>query len=298
MDLVVSDFDARTSPHECVDPKVVWWQAGALFLLIALLYYSILRRLVLNWLDDPNLSFGFFIPVFSGFVIWQDRKRLSTIPIRPSWWGLVVIAGALAILVLGVSGAELFLSRSSFILLLAGLVIYFLGWSYFRALLFPWTSLFLMIPLPAIVFSQVAFPLQLLASGLAGSVLALLGVPVLREGNVVRLPAMSLEVAQACSGIRSLMSLGALATIYGYFLEPKMPRRILLSAAVVPVAILANALRIVLTGFLVHYWDPGLAQGFFHAFEGWVIFVLSMGMLLAFHGLVRRIERWRVERQP
>ena len=298
MDLAVSDFDARTSPHGRVDPRLVWWQAGALFLLIGLLYYSILRHLVLNWLDDPNLSFGFFIPIFSGFVIWQDRKRLSTIPIRPSWWGLVVIAGALAILILGVSGAELFLSRSSFILLLAGLVIYFLGWRHFRAVLFPWTSLFLMIPLPAIVFSQVAFPLQILASGLAGSVLALLGVPVLREGNVLRLPAMSLEVAQACSGIRSLMSLGALATIYGYFLEPKMPRRIMLSAAAVPIAILANALRIVLTGFLAQYWDPNFAQGYFHAFEGWVIFVLAMGMLVAFHGILRGIERWRADRQP
>jgi exosortase len=298
MDLVVSDFDARTSPHESADPRLVWWQAGALSLLIGLLYYSILRHLVLNWLDDPNLSFGFFIPVFSGFVVWQDRKRLSTIPILPSWWGLVVIAGALAILMLGVSGAEVFLSRSSFILLLAGLVIYFLGWHHFRAVLFPWSSLFLMIPLPAIVFTQVAFPLQLLASWLAGSVLAILGVPVLREGNVVRLPAMSLEVAQACSGIRSLMSLGALATIYGHFLEPKMPRRIMLSAAAIPIAILANALRIVLNGFLVHYWEPGLTQGFFHALEGWVIFVLAMGMLLAFHGIVRRIDRWREERQP
>jgi len=119
------------------------------------------------------------------------------------------------------------------------------------------------------------------------------GVPVLREGNVLQLPIMSLEVAQACSGIRSLVSLGTLSIIYGYVLEPKMIGRVILALASVPIAILANALRVVGTGLLVHYWDPEKAEGFFHLFEGWVIFVLSLGLLFALHGFMRLLTSRR-----
>jgi exosortase len=260
-----------------------WVQIAILVTLIGFLYYQILAGLVLDWWTDPNFSHGFLIPVFSAFVAWQNRKRLGALQPKPSWFGLVIIAGALALLIVGVLGAEFFLSRSSLVFLLAGLVIYFFGWGHFRALLFPWAFLFFMIPIPVIVFNQVAFPLQFLAAQFANSLLSFVGVPVLRDGNVIQLPTMSLEVAQACSGIRSLMSLGALAVIFGYFAENRILPRVLLALASIPIAVAANGLRIMGTGLLGYYWDPDKAEGFFHEFQGWVIFVISLAMLFAFH---------------
>jgi exosortase len=184
-------------------------------------------------------------------------------------------------------GAELFLSRLSLLLVLGGLIVLFLGWSFFRAVLFPWAFLLLMIPIPAIIFNQITFPLQLLASRVASTSLPWMGVPVLREGNVIVLPAMALEVAEACSGIRSLMSLMTLAIIYGYLMERRVSVRVLLALASIPIAVAANSFRILGTGLLVQYWDPEKAQGFFHEFSGWLIFVISLAMLYLLHGLVR-----------
>jgi len=274
-----------------------WWQWLVLATLIVLLYYSIVTRLIQQWINDPNFSHGFFVPLFSAFVIWNERKRLAELEERPSWWGAVIVALALCVLVLGVLGAELFLSRSSLVLLLGGLLIQFRGWNWFRALIFPWAFLFLMIPIPAIIFNNIAFPLQLLASKLASATLSLLGVPVFREGNVINLPAMSLEVVEACSGIRSLMSLGTLAVIYGYFLESGAWRRVLLAVSAIPIAVAANSLRIVGTGLLGQYWDPEKAQGFFHTFSGWLIFVMSLGLLFSLHGLLRVGEHWLARRK-
>ena len=154
-----------------------------------------------------------------------------------------------------------------------------------RAVAFPWLFLLFMIPLPALVFNQITFPLQILASQIAAFTLPVVGVPVLREGNVIRLPAMALEVAEACSGIRSLMSLVTLAVIYGYILERRWSVRILLALAAIPIAVAANSFRIVGTGLLVQYWDPEKAEGFFHTFSGWIIFIVSILMLFG----VRRI---------
>jgi exosortase len=184
-------------------------------------------------------------------------------------------------------GAELFLSRLSLLVVLGGLIVLFLGWSFFRAVLFPWAFLLLMIPIPAIIFNQITFPLQLLASKVASTSLPWMGVPVLREGNVIVLPAMALEVAEACSGIRSLMSLMTLAIIYGYLMERRVSVRVLLALASIPIAVAANSFRIVGTGLLVQYWDPEKAQGFFHEFSGWLIFVISLAMLYLLHGVVR-----------
>ena len=192
---------------------------------------------------------------------------------------------ALAMLVLGVFGAELFLSRLSLIALAAGLVIFFLGWQMLRAVLFPLLFSILMVPIPAIVFSQITFPLQILASKLAAWSLPLCGVPVLREGNVINLPAMPLEVAEACSGIRSLLSLTTLAIMYGYLMEKRVGVRTILALASIPIAVAANGFRIIGTGLLVQYWDPDKAEGFFHAFSGWLIFVVSLGLLFLLHKL-------------
>ncbi|HKS73512.1 MAG TPA: exosortase [Terriglobales bacterium] len=265
------------------------WQGVILALLVGWLYFPILSRLVEQWWRDPNFSHGFFVPAFSLYVLWQDHERLLALPRRPSFWGLPIMALALIVLMVGTLGAELFLSRVSFLLVIAGLTVFFLGWRFFRAVLFPWAFLALMIPIPAIVFNQITFPLQILASKVAAETLPLLGVPVLREGNVINLPAMPLEVAQACSGIRSLLSLGTLAIIYGFLMESRNGVRTALALASIPIAVVANSLRIVGTGLLVQYWDPDKAEGFFHAFSGWLIFLVSLALLFLLHRLLRVI---------
>ena len=279
-------------------PALRWWHGAFIAALMAFLYADVLLRLFNQWWDDPNFSHGFLVPLFSAGVVWHERKRLAAIRGEGAWSGLLVIAAALATLVVGVLGAELFLSRSSLVVLLAGLVIQFRGWRFFRAILFPWAFLFLMIPIPAIVFNQIAFPLQLLASQLASSLLWLLGVPVLREGNVIRLSVMVLEVVEACSGIRSLISLGTLAIIYGYILESRAWPRVLLALGAIPIAVVSNSVRIVGTGLLGQWWDPDKAQGFFHIFSGWVIFVVSLGLLFSFHGTLRWVSRFWAPQRP
>jgi exosortase len=245
----------------------------------------------MQWWSDPNFSHGFFVPAFSLFLLWQDRSRLGQIQPAPSLWGLPVIVLAMCTLVLGVFGAELFLSRMSLIMLIAGMTIFFMGWEVLRVVLFPLLFLVLMVPLPAIVFSQITFPLQILASKLSAWLLPFLGVPVFREGNVINLPAMPLEVAEACSGIRSLLSLTTLAIMYGYLLEKRVAIRVVLALASVPIAVAANGLRIVGTGLLVQYWDPDKAEGFFHAFSGWLIFVVSLVMLFILHQCLTFFDR-------
>src|SRR5579871_1518219 len=250
--------------------------------LMAVLYSSVLFRLGAQWWDDPNFSHGVFVPLFSAFLVWRKREQLARVFVTPSWGGLPFLIAGLGLLIIGVYGADLFMSRFSLLLVLAGIIIYCAGWSFFRAVMFPWALLILMIPLPAIVFNQLTFPLQLLASKLASELLPLCNVPVLREGNVINLPSMPLEVAEACSGIRSLMSLTTMAVIYGTLTDNSVLRRITLALAAIPIAVAANAFRIFGTGLLVQYWDPDKALGFFHEFSGWVIFVFSLLLLLSF----------------
>jgi exosortase len=263
------------------------WQVLVLFTVVAWLYGSIIANFVRQWLHDPNFSHGFFVPAFSLFVLWRNRASLKRKPHEPSSWGLLIVVAGLCTLAAGVMGAELFLSRISLLLVTAGLVIFFRGWVTFRAVLFPWAFLILMIPIPAIVFNQIALPLQLLGSKIAAWTLPVLGIPVLQQGNIIQLPTMPLEVAEACSGIRSLLSLATLSIIYGYLSERSTANRVLLALASVPIAVLANSARIVATGGLVHYLNPEAARGFFHLFSGWLMFLISFVMLFALHQLLR-----------
>jgi exosortase len=284
----VLQSEPATAPIRDPDsPPRPLWQTAVITGLLLWLYFPTLSHLVGQWWSDPNFSHGFFVPLFSAFVVWQERPQLGRLSPQPSWWGLCLLGFGLCVLIVGQMGAELFLSRLSLLIALAGLIVLFLGWNFLRALLFPWAFLLLMIPIPAIIFNQLTFPLQKLASVVASTTLPWMGVPVLREGNVIILPAMALEVAEACSGIRSLMSLATLAVIYGYLMERKVAVRVLLTLASVPIAVAANSLRIVGTGLLVQYWDPERAQGFFHEFSGWLIFVVSLAMLYLLHRVIR-----------
>ena len=274
-----------------VIPKHPWslqnahfaWGSALIGVLMAAVYYRVLAKLVTDWWQVPDFSHGFLVPIFAAYLVWTKRTALLETKIAPTWSGIALVFLGLAVLLLGVYGAELFLSRISLVILLAGLVLGFGGWQLLKELRFPLLVLLLAIPIPFIVFNEITLPLQTLASKLASALLPLFGVPVLREGNVIELPAMKLEVAEACSGIRSLMSLFTLAVFYGYFLDKSNLRRVLLALASIPIAIAANALRILGTGLCVQYWDPDKALGFFHEFSGWVIFLVSLACLYAVH---------------
>jgi len=284
--------DAATiGTRSLLGAPTAFWQVLILTLLVGILYFNIVAGLLNQWLHDSNYSHGFIVPLFCGWLIWKQRSRLETVAIKKSWAGLIVIVASLAILILGVLGAEDFLSRTSLLFLLAGLIICFRGWNWFRVLLFPWLALFLMIPIPAIIFNQVALPLQFQASALAANLLGLIGIPVLREGNVIHLPSLSLDVVEACSGLRSLVSLLTLAVIYGYLFESQLLRRALLVILAVPIAVFANALRITGSGILGEYWSPDKADGFFHVFSGLLVFGASFTLLLAAHATISRVAR-------
>ncbi len=258
-----------------------------LLLLIAWLYASILARLFLQWITRSELLARDLRPPVC-FVCSLAGPEETGLRFRHPHPGLVfpLVVLSLLVLVLGVWGAEIFLSRMSLLILLAGLIILFQGWRFFRAILFPWAFLILMIPPPTLILQQVTFPLQLLASRLATGLLELVGVPVLRQGNVIVLAAMPLDVAEACSGIRSLLTLVTLAIIYGYLMETRKWVRVVLALSAVPIAVAANSFRVFGTGLLVQYWDPDKAEGFFHTFEGWLIFVVALIMLFAVHRVI------------
>ena len=284
-------------------PKSTWslqdaglaWRSVLIGALLLAVYWRVLAKLVTDWWQIPDFSHGFLVPVFAAYLVWTKRKTLRTVRIDPNWGGIAVIALALVVLLLGVYGAELFLSRISLVILLAGMVLCFGGWRLLGELRFALLVLLLAIPIPSIVFNEVTLPLQLLASKLASALLPLFGVPVLREGNVIELPAMKLEVAEACSGIRSLISLFTLSVFYGYFLERSFVRRAVLALASIPIAIAANAVRILGTGLCVQYWDPDKALGFFHEFSGWVMFLVSLGCLFILHRAMRLIPGKRTQ---
>jgi exosortase len=291
-DLVAKDADLTTplANESSVPSRINWLPFAIISVLLCVLYYRVAIKLVYDWRTLSDYSHGPLVPLFAAFLVWDKRKVLSSTPVKQTWAGLGLVVFALIVLILGVYGVELFTSRMSFILLLTGLIWTFFGWAMLKALRFPLLVLVLAIPFPAIVFNQITFPLQLLASRIASDILPVLGVPTLHEGNVIELPVMKLEVAEACSGIRSLMSLFTLAVFYGYFLERTTKRRVLLALASIPIAVAANVVRIVGTGLCVQYWDPDKALGFFHEFSGWVIFVISLACLYLVHRAMRLIS--------
>ena len=272
-----------------VEVDKLWTPVFIVGILLVLLYRGIAVKLVTDWYELPDFSHGFLIPFFAAFLLWDKRRQLRSTPIVPSWAGVSLVILGLFELLVGVLGADLFLQRTSFVLLVAGLVWTLLGKAMLGRLKFVLLVLLLAIPLPAILFNQITFPLQLKASVFASDLLSLANVPVLQEGNIIQLPAMPLEVAVACSGIRSLMSLFTVAVIYGYFLEKTTLRRVLLALSSIPIAVVANVIRIFGTGLCVQYWDPEKAMGFFHEFSGWLLFLVSLGCLYLVHVIMRLV---------
>lgn len=273
------------------------WRGGLICLALGWLYFDVLRRLMSDWYNDENYSHGLLVPVIAGYALWQNREELRETPIRPmSWLGGVLMAGAVLMLWAGTVGAEMFITRISFLFALISLVLYFGGKNWLKPMGFPLLLLLLAIPIPLLIFNRIAFPLQLIASDYAARIINLIGIPAFREGNVIELAEMKLEVVEACSGIRSLMSLATLAVTYVYFAEPQWWRRIAMVASVVPIAIVTNAARVTATGIMAHYRGEEAAQGFQHAFSGWLMFIVAMILLLAFAQLLRGASRFLPER--
>jgi exosortase len=262
---------------------------GALISLIFLLYWPVFMLLARQWWSDPDWSHGFLVPAFSGYVLWRERGKWRRAISEGSLAGLGGVALAILLLIAGRLGAELFTTRFSFVLLLASLVVYFGGWSLLRTARFPLAYLLLMIPWPGLIYAQVTLPLEFLASRWAAWGLGAAGIPVLREGNLLVLANYTLEVARACSGIRSLVSLLTIAVAYGYLADKRLWVRAVLVAAMVPIAVLSNAFRIFGTGVLTAEISPRLAHGFFHEFSGWLIFVTATLLLVALHGVLRKL---------
>jgi exosortase len=261
---------------------IAWFGA----LLIAC-YAPVLRRLAGQWNNDPDMGHGFFVPLIAGFIIWQQRKELAALQPEPSRWGLLVVACGGIELLLATLGAELFTARMAFVVTLIGVLWTLGGAVMVRKLAFPLFLLFFMLPIPSVIYSAATFKLQILASQLADGALTLLAIPVLREGNVLELPNQKLSVVDACSGIRSLLSLTFLSLVYGYFFERKTWVRVFLFISTIPIAIVANASRVTMTGILTQV-KAELAAGFFHEAEGWVIFMVALVILIVWHQMLVR----------
>lgn len=281
---------ASLAAPQAVERRAYWavW-VGVLAAFVLLLYGSTLARLVENWWGDPDYSHGFLVPVFAAYVLWKGRDRLSRISIEPSNVGLLIMFAAVGLLLLGSLGAELYSSRVSLLVLIAGMVVFLAGWKMLKAVSFPLGFLLLMIPIPVIIYNQITFPLQLLASRFATFCLQLINVPVLREGNLIILPNYTLEVVEACSGIRSLMTLITLAIAYGFLVEDRRWIRWVMVVIMIPIAIVSNSVRILGAGLLTYHFGPSMAQGFFHEFSGWVIFVAALLLMFACHWVLRKM---------
>jgi exosortase len=290
------------------------WKPLLVAAAVAFAYWGVLARLGRFWWEDENYSHGLLIPFVIGYILWAERETLAGILVRPrAAWGAAAVVAGLSALWVGTAGAELFTQRMSLILLLAGVCVYFWGWRMLRALFVPLLLLALAVPIPTIVFNKVAFPLQLFASQCAVFVMRLLNITVLREGNVIELYPLGslttkkLEVVEACSGIRSLMTLVTLAVVFAYFTTPsdedgsggkrlaryRTLRAVLIVLAAVPIAIVTNAARVSGTGVLARYYGTQVADGFFHEFSGWVIYIAAFLLLFAFGWLIDRFNPTR-----
>jgi exosortase len=291
--------EARTQPLSLAEVlRKFGWQGALLVTVLLALYAPVLVHLVRQWWTDPDYSHGFLVPLLSAYLIWQRRDKLAAVARKPSNWGVLVVLGSLGLLFLGSLGAELFLTRISIIGTICGLIAYFSGWKLLRAMAFPLAFLLFAVPIPVIIYNEIVFPLQFVASRFATSCLETLNLfPIMREGNVLIMPGMRLQVVEACSGIRSLMSLLALAAGYGYLAEKSTVVRWFLFLAMVPLAIVSNGTRVMITALMTNYIGPKAAEGFMHEFSGWVIFVVATALFLGLHSLTIFVRK-KMGRMP
>ncbi|MEO8126188.1 MAG: exosortase/archaeosortase family protein [Bryobacteraceae bacterium] len=262
---------------------IAWFSA-----LLILCYFPILRQLMGQWYNDEDMSHGFFVPVIAGYIAWQNKDKLFESGLRTNNWGLVILVFAAVQVYIAGMAAELFTQRTAIIESIIGITLYLGGVPALKILSFPIVLLLFMVPIPSVIYTRITFPLQIFASQVAEFSLNLMGYAVLRDGNVLELASQKLSVVEACSGIRSLISLGFLSLVYAYFFDARVWMRYFLFAATIPIAILANSARVTLTGILSEI-RPDLAHGFFHSASGWVIFMIALFILVTVHQTISRI---------
>jgi exosortase len=279
------------SPSVAVLGTVTWFAALSLGALVMIMYAPVLSSLARQWWNDPNYGHGFFVPVFAGYILWSQRARWYAVPFRPNNFGFAIMVFAIGLRVLGMLGAELFMARLSLLILISGMVMFLAGSDALRSISFPIGYLLFMIPLPAIVYYQLTLPLQLWASRLGATGLVALGIPTVRQGNLLFLPNCTLNVVEACSGIRSLLSLLAAVVAYGYLAEASAWKRMVLAAASIPIAIAANGLRLIATGVLSYFFGPSADSGVVHLALGLCSFTLAFLSILLVHKVLRLPSR-------
>ncbi len=272
-----------------------WVTIAWVSVLLCLCYGPIAYWLGVAWATNEDMGHGFFVPVIAGYIAWQNRYKIAGKVPRPNWWGLAIVIWGGLQLYIGTLGAEIFLQRTSLVFCIMGAVLLLGGTQYLRIFAFPIFLLFFMVPIPAVIYNQITFPLQLLASRVAEGAISLLQIPIIREGNVLELASQKLNVVEACSGIRSLLTLTFLSLVYGYFCEKRMWIRMVLFFSTIPIAIVANAGRVTLTGVIANY-KPELADGLFHEAQGWVIFMVAFAILAVLHQLLVRVAKMTEKR--
>lgn len=256
--------------------------------LLAGMYYKIVPDMVREWYKDENYSHGFLVPIIAGYFFWQRWPELKERQVRPYGAGLIIIIFGIIQLLVAWLGTEYFTMRSSLITLLIGMTLFLFGREILKGMALPLCYLIFMVPIPYIIYDMIAFPLKLFVTKVSVGFLKLVGVVVMREGNIIMFPSTTLEVADACSGIRSLISLLAIAAAYAFLTKTTNRRRWLIIFSAIPIAVATNALRVIITGILAQWWGAKAAEGFFHEFAGMAVFVLAMAMLVAFGELLRR----------
>ena len=284
------------SPLQARSTKIDWPSIAWFGVLLGLCYAPILYRMGVQWATDENMGHGFFVPFIAGYLAWQRRDILLSIPRKPNGFGLVLVVWAALQAMAATLGAELFTARVAFVIALFGTILYLGGTRWVKALLFPLLLLIFMIPIPAIIYASLTLRLQTLASQLGEAMITLMGIPVLRAGNTLQLPSQTLDVAEACSGIRSLLSLAFLSLVYAYFTDKRVWMRWALLIATVPIAIGANAVRVAVTGLMSEI-NTQLAQGAYHEGEGYIVFIVALAALVFVHRMLVLVAK-RFEGSP
>lgn len=271
--------------------KIELIQLVIIIILLILLYASIIKGMIIDWYNDPNYSHGFIIPIITAYIIYERRGKFKNVTNKPDIRGLFLIFFGLGMLIIGTVGSEQFTMRLSIVPLSLGIIWLNFGILYFKLTLFPILYLIFMIPLPYLIYDQISLPLKNISARFATFSLQLFNIPVFRDGNIIELSNTKLEVADACSGIRSLISLLALSVIFSYVTQESILKRYILIIFTIPIAIFTNMLRVSGTGILAHFFGEKVAQGFFHTFSGWLIFLAAIGCLYSLNLIMNKFSK-------
>ena len=276
--------------------KIELFNKGMVLLVIYLLlsffilYLRVILKLIHDWINDSNYSHGFFIPLIACYIIWQRREKLLKLHVKPNNLGLILLLMGLLLLVFGTIGSELFIMRFSMIIVLFALVIYMTGAEFGKRLALPISYLIFMIPLPAIIWNKLAFPLKLFVTWSSVNLIDLFDIPSFREGNIIYLNNTTLQVVDACSGMRSLMSLLALSAAFALIIELSAWKRWFIFISALPIAIILNIVRLATTAVLAQKFGADIAQGFLHEFSGIMIFIFAIVCLYSLYTILKRFQ--------